>query len=558
MKMHIPEKRPAPSYLKKLKRLVLQADSLTTAKFTEVFADVYEDRPVFFLDRRLGFESLPQTSVSYRDLARITSRIGNGLMSMGVKPADRVGLMTMNRVELAFAEFACWKIGAIPVPLNFMLKPDEISYQMENSGARVMVTDKDVFAQNIGDPARIPYVQQWIVVGEGEEVQGATTTLEELADSESEDLEPFQPKDPEDTAIIFYTSGTTGVPRGAMLTHKSMLYTIKNYARLLALVPTNRKQLALLIMPVAHTSGHQNLLILVSMAIPMIFMSRFDPDQVGQMIQEHKVTFFAGIPTMFKMMLAAGVEKYDLSSMQVWGGGADAFQPDLVARFRKYGGWKIGPVRIPPLFVRGYGMAETGGHVCITPPWPTHGACAGRVVPMLDWRLVDELGNQVNGKGASGELVLKGPTIMKGYYNDPEKTRDAFMDGWFRTGDIMEKGRWGLLYFKEREKDVIKCGGYSIFPSEVEHHMIKHPGLKQVVVIGLHDDIKGQLPVAVAVPKKDAEVTPEEVMQWAREHIAAYKRPRKIIFTDEVPMTFSLKPKRAEIRKMYQEKFEKE
>jgi long-chain acyl-CoA synthetase len=554
--MNIPARRPAPSYLKRFRRLVLEGGRLNTANFTDVFGEVYGDRPVFFLDRSLSFKCCPDDKVTYRTLSMLTSRIGNGLKELGVKPGDRVGLMTMNRVELALAEFAAWKIGAVPVPLNFMLKAEEVRYQMENSGARVLITDRKVFEENIRDPGLVPCVEHWIVVGEGSPVEGAIT-LEDLADGASDALEPYEPRDAEETAIIFYTSGTTGVPRGAELSHKSMLFTIRNYARLLALIPTNTRQLALLVMPVAHTSGHQNMLILIAMAIPMVFVSRFDPAEVGRMIQEHRVTFFAGIPTMFKMMLAAGVDKYDLSSMQVWGGGADAFTPDLVRTFRQWGGWKIGPLRIKSMFVRGYGLAETGGHVCLTPPWPVEGACAGWVVPMLKWRLVDELGRPVNG-GKSGELVLKGPTITKGYYNDAAKTRDAFVDGWFRTGDIMRRGRLRLLYFMEREKDVVKCGGYSIFPSEIEHHLVQHPDVQQAVVIGVPDEIKGQLPVAVIVPRPGAEVKPEEIMAWVREHMAHYKCPRKVVVVNELPMTFSFKPKRAELRKMYEYLFKQE
>lgn len=552
--MNIPEQRPGANFFKRFYELAVRGGRITTANFTDIFAMVYEERPVFFLDRKLSFKCCPKDIVTYRDLARLTSRIGNGLKTLGVKPGDRVGLMTMNRVELAFAEFAAWKIGAVPVPLNFMLKSDEVSYQMENSGSRVLITDRDILESNIRDKGAVPCIEQWVVVGEGSKVEGAAT-LEDLADESSEELEPFRVMDPEDTAIIFYTSGTTGQPRGAMLSHKSMLLTIRTYARLMALIPVNRKQLALLIMPVAHTSGHQNMLILVSMAIPMIFVSRFDPDETGRMIEEYKATFFAGIPTMFKMMLKAGMQKYDLSSMQVWGGGADAFSPELVRTFRLWGGWKLGPLRISPLFVRGYGMAETGGHVCLTPPWPVRGPCAGWVVPTLRWKLVDPMGKDVKKKSEAGELVLKGPGVMKGYYNDPDKTRDSFIDGWFRTGDIMKRGPWGMLYFMEREKDVIKCGGYSIFPTEVEYHLAKHPDLEQVVVVGLPDEMKGQLPVAVVVPRQGVSISEEELIAWSKEHIAAYKCPRKIIVTDSLPMTFSMKPKRAELRNIYADLF---
>jgi long-chain acyl-CoA synthetase len=549
--MNIPEVRPVPSFFKRFKRLVVDSKKLTIANFTDVFADVYESRPVFFLDRRLSFSTLSSDTVTYRDLSRITSQIGNGLIRLGVKPGDRVGLMTKNRVEQAFSEFAIWKIGALPVPPNFMLKGDEINYQMENSGARVMITDHEVFAENIKEPSRVPCIKHWVVISEGKKIKDVIT-LEELADACEGKLTPYEPKSEGEAAIIFYTSGTTGTPKGAVLTHRSMLFTLRNYAKLLALLPTNKKQLALLIMPVAHTSGHQNLLILLAMAIPMIFLSKFDPDQIGSMIERHRVTFFAGIPTMFKMMLAAGIEKYDLSSMKVWGGGADTFTYELVSAFRKWGGWKIGPFRISPIFARGYGMAETAGHVCITPPWPIKGACAGWVVPGIRWKLVDEAGKDVNTKDGFGELVLKGPTIMEGYYNDPEKTEASFINGWFRTGDIMTPGRWGMLNFLEREKDVIKCGGYSIFPSEVEHHLLHFPGIERVVVIGISDEIKGQIPVAVVVPRPGQKVSEEAFLEWAKEKIAAYKCPRKVILTDEIPMTFSFKANRAELTKKYE------
>jgi acyl-CoA synthetase (AMP-forming)/AMP-acid ligase II len=552
---HIPGKRPVPGYWKRFKIFVLNSRKITTANFTDIMAEVYEDRPIYFLDHNLSFPFLKTDTITYRQLADITSRIGNALVKLGVQPRDRVALMTYNRVELAFCEFACWKIGAIPVPLNFMLRADEVRYQVQNCGAKVMITDRKVYFENIGgDISLVPAVDHWIVVSEGEPLE-EELSLEDITAEESPELVPYQVKDQDDVAIIFYTSGTTGVPRGAMLTHNSMLFTLRTYSMLLSLVPTNKKQLAILVMPVAHTSGHQNMLILISMAIPMYFLSRFNAEEVAKLIQEHKATFFAGIPAMFKMMLRAGCDKYDLSSMMVWGGGADAFNDDLVNTFRQWGGWNMPGFRIKPIFARGYGMAETAGHVCITPPWPAGGACAGWVVPGIKWRLVDHQGRDVK-KGDVGELVIKGPTIMKGYWNDRDKTRDAFLDNdWFRTGDMMYQGKYRLLYFVDREKDVIKCAGYSIFPTEVEYHLSKHPDLDKVVVIAIPDEVKGQLPVALAVPRKGISISPDQVYAWARENIAAYKCPRKVVFVDDIPLTFSLKPKRSELRKKYQHLF---
>jgi len=543
------KKRPVPNYLKKFRRLFLENSTISSANFVDRLAEVYEDRPVFFLDRTLDYSFFSGSEISYRTLSRFTNRIGNALLKLGVKQGDRVGLVTYNRVELAFAEFACMKIGAIPVPLNFMLKAKEINYQMENSGATVLITDAEVFRDNIQDPDRVPAVKTWIMISPREKPPGFLS-LGEIMDDASEDLVPATVSDPDDTVLIFYTSGTTGVPRGAMLTDRNLMATVRKYCKLFGILPTNRRQLALLVMPVAHTSGHQNLLILMSMAIPMFFLSRFDPADVLARIEKYRATFFAGIPAMFKMLLKAGADRHDLTSIQVWGGGADAFPPELVRQFRAFSKRRKLGIPVKPMFVHGYGMAETGGHICISPPWGPR--CAGWVVPGVQYRIVDPFGKLVE-PGEAGELQIKGPIVMKGYWNDPKKTEGAFQDGWFRTGDIMRLGKWRVLEFVDREKDVIKCGGYSVFPTELEHHLSEHPKVERVVVVGVPHSIKGEMPVAVVKLREGKQATEEEFEGWADERIASYKRPRAYLFTDKIPMTFSLKPLRKDLRQWAEE-----
>ena len=540
------KKRTVPNYFKKFHRLVLNSRSLATTNFVDRLAEVYGDRPVFYLDRDLAYSFFSGSAISYRTLSQFTNRIGNALVSLGVRKGDRVGLATFNRVELAFAEFACMKIGAIAVPLNYMLKAKEIDYQMENCGARVLITDHNVFQSNIQDRSRVPSVKKWVMVSSREKPPGFHC-LGEMMEEASDQLEPAVLSNPDDVVLIFYTSGTTGVPRGAMLTDRNMMYTVRKYCFLFGILPTNRRQLALLIMPVAHTSGHQNLLILLSMAIPMVFISRFDPVDVLTKIEKYRATFFAGIPAMFKMLLQAGAEKYDLTSVQVWGGGADAFPRDLVQRFRNLSKRRRFGIPVKPMFVHGYGLAETAGHVCISPPWGP--PCAGWTVPQIKHRLVDSEGNEVQ-KGKAGELQIRGPNIMKGYWNDSQKTADAFRDGWFCTGDIMRMGKWRILEFVEREKDVIKCGGYSIFPSELEHQLSEHAKIDGAVVVGVPHPIKGEMPVAVVKLREGETATEEELQAWSDERIAAYKRPRRYLFVDSIPMTFSLKPLRKDLRQL--------
>jgi acyl-CoA synthetase (AMP-forming)/AMP-acid ligase II len=540
----IPAKRPVPNYWKKFRHLVLDNRSISSTNFVDRLAEVYEERPVFYLDRNLEYSFFSGTEVSYRTLSRFTNRIGNALRNLGVEQGDRVGLVTYNRVELAFAEFACMKIGAIPVPLNFMLKAQEIRYQMENSGARVLITDPDVFRDNIRDQARVPSVDHWIEITPREATPGFLS-LGEIMGEASETLQAATLSSPDDPTLIFFTSGTTGVPRGATLTDRNLMATVQKYCMLFGILPTNRKQLALLVMPVAHTSGHQNLLILMSMAIPMFFLSRFDPADVLARIEKYRATFFAGIPAMFKMLLRAGADRYDLTSIQVWGGGADVFPPELVRQFREMAKRRKWGIPVKPMFVHGYGMAETGGHICISPP--SGPPCAGWVVPGVQYRIVDPWGKPVE-RGEPGELQIQGPIVMKGYWNDPEKTERAFQDGWFCTGDIMREGKWKVLEFVDRQKDVIKCGGYSVFPTELEYYLADHPKVDRAVVVGVSHSIKGEMPVAVIKLREGREATEEEFEDWAKERIAAYKRPRAYLFTDSIPTTFSLKPLRKELR----------
>ncbi len=546
METSILKERRTPNYFKKFYHLVIRNRSITSRNFVDRLAQVYGDRPTFFLDTPLSYPFFSGREISYRDLQKLVNRAGNALLQVGVSPGDRVGLITFNRIELVFAEFACLKIGAIPVPLNAMLKADEINYEMENSGATVLLTDADIFRRSIRDPRAVPSIKTWIILGEDDQRSGFPS-IGQMMHSASEHLNPAPVIDQDAVVLIFYTSGTTGRPRGAMLTDRNIMFTVRRYCLLFGIVPTNRKQLALLVMPVAHTSGHQNLLILLSMAIPMYLATRFDAAQVLQNIERYRVTFFAGIPAMFKMMLQSGADRHDLTSVQVWGGGADAFPPDLVQRFRELSARRRWGLRVKPMFVHGYGMAETAGHVCISPPWGP--PCAGWVVPGIRYRIVDENGHRV-ARGRPGELQIKGPGIMKGYWNDAEKTTVAFSEGWFRTGDIMRQRRWRILEFVDREKDVIKCGGYSVFPTELEHCLSEYPKIERAVVVGVPHTLKGEMPIAVIKIKDGMDCTEEEIQTWADERIAAYKRPRRYLFMDSIPSTFSLKPLRRELRQI--------
>jgi long-chain acyl-CoA synthetase len=536
---------PAPPLGRRLRRLLLQNGALTSSTLTGIFADLYEKRPLFFLDRPIHYGILDGSEISFRTLARFTNRVGNWLRSLGVERGDRIGLATRNRVEMAFVEFGALKIGAVPVPVNAMLRAAEIQGIMEDCGCRVLVTDRAVFDDGIKDRRRIPSIETWAMVSR--QPLDGFESFGEGVERASEDLEPVAVDDA-DLAVIFYTAGTTGKPKGAMLSSGALMFGVRHYAKIRALMPFAPRDLTLLVMPLAHTSGHQSLLLNMAMATPAYLMGRFDPARILERIQKLRVTSFAGIPTMYRMLLEAGAEDADLSSIQYFGGGADAFPDDLVKKFLALADrGKIGRNRTR--FIRGYGLTETAGQLSQAQPGPLGDACIGKPISGVAFQIWDEAMRPVS-DGQVGELVVRTPGIMKGYWNHSAMSEEAMRGGWFHTGDLARKAENGNYYIASRKKEMIKVGGYSVFPAEVETEIMAHPAVDRVAVVGLPHEMKGERPAAAVVAKPGANITPEELLDWAREHIAPYKCPRQIFFVDGLPLSTAMKVKRGEVKEM--------
>ena len=442
------------------------------------------------------------------------------------------------------------KIGCVPVPFNFLLKLPELRYQVENCGTRILFTDRTVYEQTIRDRSNLPSLEHWVMVTR-QEVPEGFHGLDALMSRSSEVLSPRETWDPDAIGFIFYTSGTTGLPKGAALTNRAVLYPIRRYSAVAAAIPFNRNQLGLLVMPIAHSGGNQNMILLLSLGIPMIFVGRFRPKDILEMIQEHRATFFAGIPTMYKMLLDAEPEKFDLTSIRCWGGGADSFPDELIERFRELAARKKWGFRIKPFFIRGYGLAETNSTLTLTLPWAQGQDCVGWTLPRFKHRIVDKEGRDVK-KGEPGELLVRGPTIMREYWNDPDKTAATIQDGWFCTGDIVRQGKFGSLFFIDREKDIIKCSGWPIYPNELERALEENPDIERACVIGVEDRVKGQLPIAMVTLRPGRKADPDRLHAWAKERIAAYKCPRYLVIVGRLPMTISLKTRKVELREIYE------
>ncbi|MFN2642396.1 MAG: class I adenylate-forming enzyme family protein [Actinomycetota bacterium] len=536
-----------PGWAPRLRAFGRDGKKINFANFIDVLADLYKNRTAFVLDRTIDYPGFSGDTLSYRDVQRLVNRMAHGLRALGVQKGDRVAMITANRVEMAFCNFAAGKIGAVPVPMNFMLRPSEIDYIIQKSGAEVLICDPLVYENTIRDTSNVPSVKKWAMLGDDGNCPPAMTSIRSLMETAPDDVEPVLPRSDEETALLFFTSGTTGFPKGAMLSHSSAMVGVRFHGKLNALRPKLGEGLSMLVMPVAHSGGYTAMLLQLANGTPSYFVSRFNPAHILGLIEELRATFFVGSPAMYRMLLDAGAEQRDLSSIRVWGGGADSFDDPLVRKFRDLAArrTKVG-IRLKPMFVRGYGMAEANSHVSTTLWFPLGENCLGWVMPPVRFRIVTEEGNDVR-RGAVGELLLKGPSLMHGYWNDPEATDAAMDHGWFHTGDLVRQGKWRMLYFAGRSGDIIKSGGYKIAAAEIDHVIAAHPDVDIAATVGMPDKVRGELPVTAVTMRPGATATPEEILAFARDRLALYKCPREIRVVGSMPLTISLKVKRREV-----------
>ncbi len=536
-----------PSWADRRRVFIRERDRFNYATWLDRLVALYGDRTAFALDRAIDYPGFSGNVLSYRDVGRMVNRMAHALRALGVRRGDRIGMITINRIEMAFVNFAAGKLGAIPVPMNFMLRPSEIDYIMRKSGAELLVCDRTVYDAQIRNTGEVPAAKRWAMVGE-EDVPEPIVSLRVLMADAADEFEPVPPDSDADPALLFFTSGTTGFPKGAVLTHTAAMVGIRNHGRVFALAPRIKPHLTLLVMPVAHAGGYAAMLLHLATGMPAYFMSRFDPAAILETIARYRVTLFSGTPTMFRMLLDAGARDADLSSIRVWGGGADLFPDDIIRTFRGLA-TRPGPLgrKRKPMFMRGYGMAEANSYVSQTPQFECGDACLGWVMPPVKFRIVDEDGRDVP-RGEPGELLLAGPNVTRQYWNDPEATAAAIQDGWLRTGDMVRQGKWRMLYFVARTKEIIKSGGYKIAAAEIDQVLGQHPDVALAATVGVPDERKGERPMAAVVLRPGAQATAADILDWARQRIALYKCPRRIFIVDAIPFTFSMKPKRLEVR----------
>jgi acyl-CoA synthetase (AMP-forming)/AMP-acid ligase II len=468
-------------------------------------------------NRRLVEEADGGLRITYRQAEKRVDRWAGGVAAR-IDLGDRVVVATGNTYEMLLLCLAVSRAGGIPVPVNPEMRPEEVAHVIRDSGASLVLRSA-------------------------------------LEVDESEPLRRAEPARPDDVAALFYTSGTTGAPKGAEVTHRALLGPV--IAGLLW--PSDlRRDRAVFALPIAHIMGFVVLLAYACAGVPTYLLPRFRPVEVLDAIERRRATVFIGVPAMYRLMLEAGAEERDLSSVRLWGSGADVMPPELARTFKRLGA----TVSLPlvgsfgeALFAEGYGMVETAGGVAakISPPLLSIGlgGSLGLSLPGYRMKVVDGTGAEVAG-GATGELWIKGPGVIKGYWASPEATAAAVTeDGWLRTGDLVRRGPFGTVLFAGRDKDVILHGGYTVYALEVQRVLEQHPAVLEAAVVGLPDERLGEVPAAAVRLVDGARLEHLDLGEWAAERLADYKVPRRFVAVDELPRTGTRKVQRERVRALF-------
>jgi fatty-acyl-CoA synthase len=477
---------------------------------------------------------------SYHEFADRAARVASVLRAGGVVPGDRVGYLGFNHPTFLESLFACAQLGAIFVPLNFRLTGPEISFMLDDAGVSTVIAGPDHRPLLERIRSDVP-VHRWIGV------EGSPEGWEDY-ESLLGDVEPMGDVahiDPEETAVIMYTSGTTGHPKGAMLTHANIWW---NNVGTMLTGEYSDNEVSLVFAPLFHIGGlNVTTLVVMQRGGHIILHRHFDPTEAIRAIEHHRVTSLFGVPAMFLFMSQMPeFDTADLSSIHITiCGGAPVPEP-LMKRYEGIG--------VP--FQQGYGLTETSPSLTVLSK--EFGAAklgsAGQPVFFMDMKLVADDGSEVTEPFVTGEICAKGPNIMKGYWNRPEATAAAIdAEGWFSTGDAGYVDEEGFYFVVDRVKDMVITGGENVYPAEVEEVLLSHPSVTEVAVIGTPSAQWGELVTAVVTLVEGGELTLKQMREFAGESLARYKLPGRLEIVEEIPHNASGKMLKRELRDTFAE-----
>ena len=485
--------------------------------------------------------------VTFSEAEARVNRLAHALQAMEARPGDRIGMLIPNCYQGLETILAPMKAGMGVVPMNIRLHPGEHEYMLNDSGARILVYHQNFRTHLAAIRGNLKSVERFIAVGSGEP---GDLDFEEIQEGR-----PATPPEvriqPDDLAWLFYTSGTTGRPKGAMLTHRNLLAMVQIF--LLDLNPARETDVLLHAAAITHGSGISIFHHIARGAASAFPATRsFEPRKIFEAIQRYRVTTMFLAPTMIHMLTTSGAHQdYDLSSLHtVFYGGGPMYVEQQQAAVRMFG----------PIFCQLFGQGEAP-MLCTTLPKEEHLAAddpvkqrrlasAGRETTAVRVRVVDDEDRDVP-PGAPGEIVVRGDLVMKGYWNKPEATAETLRNGWLHTGDVGHLDADGYLYITDRKKDMIISGGANIYPREVEEIICTHPAVHEVAVVGVPDEKWGESVRAVVVLRPGARATEAEIIEHCRQHLASYKKPASVDFLPELPKNAYGKILKRELRERY-------
>jgi len=501
---------------------------VNTSEFLTIAASIVPDRAaISFEGKKITFSQVNQRA----------NRLANAFKKMGVKKGDRVAILQVNTNQYPETYFATAKLGVIMVPLNFRAKEDELGYMLSNAEAKVLlVGDRYVdMAKSLRTSA--PTVKHYISLDKP--VKDMLFYEDVIAKASDEEVFTDIPE--EDVSILMYTAGTTGRPKGVPLTHKSFVsYMLNNVEP----ADPEKSEVNLLTVPLYHVAGCQAMLAATYGGRTLAMMRQFEVKQWMEMVQNEKANRAMLVPTMLKRVIDdPDFEKYNLKSLKVITYGAAPMPFEVIKKAIEVMPWAR--------FINAFGQTETASTITALGPEDhvLHGispqerekrlrrlaGSIGRPLPDVEMKVIDEEGRELP-PGETGEIVARGPRIMAGYWKDAEKTAKAMTkDGWLRTSDMGWKDEENYFYLAGRGDDMIIRGGENISPEEVENAIQSHPAIEEVAVIGIPDPEWGQEPRAIIVLKKGSKATAEELIEYCRAKLSSFKRPRTVVFVDELP-----------------------
>ncbi|MGP8154595.1 MAG: class I adenylate-forming enzyme family protein [Smithella sp.] len=512
------------------------------------------------------FEGKWHTNV---EMNRIANRLGNALKKLGIKRGDRVGVQLLNCPQLIQAFFATFKIGAILVPINPSLRMNELAFIYRDAGLSVLISTANYM--DIIKEARREAPNLKHVICTGETILENALDYNSIVEQEPDTLS-IEDTENDDTAVMIYTAGTTGTPKGVMLTHYNWYTHVTGYYDLVLLdawgisvkgvmheqdggqskkeekegelFGVSRQRVSLITLPLFHGYGVFALNLEYLTGGKLVMIDRWDPKEAMKCIEQYKVTDFRGVPTMYIQILNhPDAPKYNLKSLKTCICGSAPMPLEVARQWQKNYGIDIW---------EGYGLSEATtvncGNIAGRRP-PKYGSIGKCYQKCNSIKIFDENDRELP-RGQTGEIVIKGPGVMKGYWNKPVETAEAIRNGWLHTGDVGYVDEDDYIYITDRKKDLIIRGGENIYPKEIENILYQHPEVLEAGVIGIPDPVYGESVKAFVVLKTPGVVTEEDILNFCRERLPAYKRPKSIRFMDALPKSAVGKILRRELRNL--------